>query len=95
MKVYELFVVGCLLVVPSIVISCGPNFDSLDLSGCMKGCNDTARKCLGDQEIKIVACPTDDKLCQFRAVKDTELCLTTCLDCTAECVKILEQQIKE
>lgn len=93
MKLRHIFTLSLILTIPSL--SCGPNMDSIDLSGCMRTCNVTAKQCLDERDQELARCALDDTLCQHKAVKNTELCLTTCLDCIAACVKVLEDQLKD
>ena len=93
MKIHHVLIPLALFITP--IISCGPNLDDIDLSGCMRSCNVTAKQCLDERELDFVKCEDNDKLCQQKAVKNTELCLTTCLDCISVCVSVLEDQLSK
>lgn len=93
MKLHRVVVPVILFTVP--VASCGPNLDDVNLSGCMTACNGDARTCLDQSDAELGKCAEGDKLCQQKALRLAETCMTTCIDCISNCVKILEEQIKE
>lgn len=93
MKIHHVLIPLALFITP--IISCGPNLDAVDLSGCMKSCNTTAKQCLDEKELEFAKCAVGDALCQRRTMKETELCLTSCLDCIAICVSVMEDQLSK
>ena len=77
-----------------LVPSCGPNLGDIHLSDCMKDCNAVARQCLDTADKKLETC-ANDQTCLLTAVKESESCLTTCLDCTSACVAETERTLKQ
>jgi hypothetical protein len=77
------------------LISCGPDLDGIQLSECMKNCNTTVKQCLEKSNAHLDSCSLDDKECQKFSISETELCLTTCLDCIATCASDVEKQLKK
>lgn len=72
-----------------------PEVDDIDLSGCMRGCNEDAKSCLDASDATIATCDPDDNLCLLGAFRAAETCLTTCLDCISVCVEETEEILKE
>lgn len=75
--------------------ACGPNLDDLHLSSCMKDCNAVAKQCLDDSNAKLEQCKPDDNVCAMSSVKESEACLTSCLDCIDICVAETEKTLKK
>lgn len=78
-----------------LVPSCGPSLGDIRVSDCMKVCNDTSKGCLDKSQIKLESCVPDDRVCQATSIHDTEMCLTTCLDCIDQCVADMENTLKK
>lgn len=85
------FIVLSCVIGPSV--GCGPDLSDLDLSGCMKDCNAVAKQCLDVTEKRLDACAPEDDQCRLDAVHDSEVCLTTCLDCISTCVEETERTL--
>lgn len=77
-----------------VAAACVPNISDLNLSGCMKECNATAKSCLDAADAKLTKCMGED-ICQKLALDDSKRCLTEGMDCIAVCVEIAEQKLKE
>lgn len=88
-------IISFVVIVPLFfVISCGPDLSKVNLSGCMKDCNEIAKECLTASNEKIITCEPDDDECILSIIHESELCLTTCLDCISICVEDLENILK-
>lgn len=77
------------------LISCGPDLNGLHLSTCMGECNVVVKKCLESSNVHLGSCSSFDKECTQLAISETELCLTTCLDCISVCAADVEKQLKK
>jgi hypothetical protein len=71
--------------------ACLPDMSGISLSDCMKACNDDAKFCITQSDSKIDSCT--DVVCIKEAAKDAEWCMLTMMDCTAICVKEIEDRL--